>query len=437
VSDLIAQSHVSRGGVFHTIPASSEKLGYLSIYVNIPFCNSRCSFCDYVSNIPSKDLLLKAKEPRRQKYIDSLCDEIKQKGAEPSIGNKEPVTLYWGGGTASALDHDEIKQVMDAIKASFNFKKLMELTIECSPDSLTEEKVKLFKEVGFNRLSLGVQSFDDVRLKSLGRRHNSSQTHQAIEWVRSAGFDNVSIDLMCGFPDENLEELQTNVQMAIDAKVEHVSLYPYRVTNGTAMRRMIDKGKLDLYVSLQKRNYFAGKKMLMDAGYNEYAYGYFGDPVLFNVMYFQMRGDTIGFGSGAVSLLDGGYLTHKKGDLDGYMNEPAAYSSKTLSTEDPFLISAIRAGLTSKEGILKDQWMRVINIDLDEAFKRPALKSLVDFLYEKGMVVDDLGARLPEESYTSTLIELSYQLFKSEPSSNKNPEINLEGADLIVAEGQA
>src|SRR5689334_2146685 len=134
------------------LPSSTADQRVLMLYVHVPFCHSRCTFCDWVQAIPNKDLLRKPGDSVRENYIGALCQEIEQRGAELADTNTMPYVIYWGGGTASSLDNDEATRVMTALGNSFDLSTVAESTIECSPDTVDEEKLAFFRGLGFNRV---------------------------------------------------------------------------------------------------------------------------------------------------------------------------------------------------------------------------------------------------------------------------------------------
>lgn len=384
----------------------------MMLYVNVPFCRSKCAFCDYVQQIPKEDLLLTAEDELRQEYIEALCQEIRARGEDFAGSPWSPKVLYWGGGTASILETHEIESVMSALQDAFPLDTLEEATIECSPDTISQEKLSFFRSLGFNRFSSGVQSFDDARLQQVGRLHSAEGAKQAVGWARKAGFDDVNIDIMCGFPDETLEEVRHTVSEALELGVDHISLYPYRPTPGTAFRILVDKDSKDLYLGRQKAGFQLGRRMIMEAGYEEYASGYFGKVSLFALYYFQLSAPLVGFGSGAMSIYDQRFLTHMKGRLREYIAQPTHYDVNMPAGADPVVISNLRAGLSCFDGILRDHWLAATGVELDEALERPAVAGLTNYFRARGLIEDARGIRLPAEKTGNILIDLTFRLLK-------------------------
>lgn len=397
------------------LPSSTDERHMLMIYVHVPFCHSKCTFCDWVQDIPTKDLLRKPEDSVRQRYIEALCREIEVRGAEIAATGQVPYVIYWGGGTASSLDEREATAVMTAIREAFDTSTVAEATIECSPDTVDEAKLRFFRDLGFNRVSSGVQSFDDARLRRLGRRHTADQADRIVYAAREAGFDEVSIDIMSGFPDQEMDELTATVEKALSLPLTHLSLYSFRPTPGTFMRRKMDTVEKRSYLRKQQLMFTEARKMISDAGLVEYANGYFGRISPFAAMYFQLRADTAGFGSGAISLVDQKFQSHAKGKLHPYINAPLAFDLDLPASQDRVLVSFLQAGLAMFDGVLREEWRVSTGTDLAEVLTRPTIAPLADFLRKRGLAEDERGIRLDPRIAGVTLIELAFEMAMSQP----------------------
>ena len=193
------------------------------LYIHIPFCKSRCIYCGFYSTTAFE---------LRQQYTDALCCEIADR-ASGSIG-----TIYLGGGTPSQLTLPQLHQIFDTIYKYNKVEKDAEVTIEVNPDDVTEELAAALPALSVNRVSMGAQTFDDERLAFLHRRHTSRQVGEAIDRLRKAGISNISIDLMYGFPEENLTSWQQDISTALSLDVEHLSAYCLMIEEGTPLYRM-------------------------------------------------------------------------------------------------------------------------------------------------------------------------------------------------------
>lgn len=211
-----------------------------SIYIHIPFCLKKCSYCDFYSVTDLKFI---------NQYVEILLTEIE---TYKKYKNQEIKTLYFGGGTPSLLSPDQLSLIINKLKEIFVFAKDLEFTLEVNPETYTEEKFIEFGKLGVNRISIGIQSFEDHELKSLGRIHNSNKAKQALEGIRKL-FKNFSIDLMYGLPGQTIEQANKNLEIAISYKPKHISWYELTPV-------LSDKNDL----------YQAGKVCLEQHGYKQY-----------------------------------------------------------------------------------------------------------------------------------------------------------------------
>lgn len=201
------------------------------IYVHIPFCNSRCIYCGFFSSVGLLNL--------QDKYVDALLYESKLRN---NYLNGEPIeTAYIGGGTPSLLHDTNIKRIAKAI-----YKKgvTKEFTMECNPDDVTPELCQTLHDCGVNRVSMGVQTFSDIRLRFLNRRHSSNDIPLAIRNLRNAGISNISIDLIFGFPQETMDEWEADIDHALKLNVQHISAYSLMYEEGTKLYAMLERGDI-------------------------------------------------------------------------------------------------------------------------------------------------------------------------------------------------
>ncbi len=210
---------------------AAQKDSYMfGIYVHVPFCRSRCIYCGFYSTTSLA---------HRDRYVRALCDELTEYSGKLD-GNV--ATIYFGGGTPSQLSLDHLSSVMTNIRDNYTIDASAEVTIECNPDDINEDYLSGLRSLGYNRLSMGVQSFDDSRLTFLRRRHSSTQAVKAVELAKQAGFDNISIDLMFGFPGQTLDQWKDDIHTALSLGVQHLSAYSLMYEDGTRLTEMLDKG---------------------------------------------------------------------------------------------------------------------------------------------------------------------------------------------------
>ena len=200
------------------------------LYIHIPFCRSRCSYCDFATGLYESGLA--------ERYVDALCTEI----AGSSVAGANVDTIYFGGGTPSLLDPRQLEQILLQLRANFDVNPGAEITIEINPGSITVEKLRDFRGLGINRASFGAQTFDDRELAKLGRSHTAADARCTFRDLRAAGFDNVSFDLIAGLPGQTLTGWQRNVDEALALRPEHLSFYLLEVHSGTPLAQHIERG---------------------------------------------------------------------------------------------------------------------------------------------------------------------------------------------------
>lgn len=234
------------------------------LYIHIPFCKSRCIYCGFYSTTDSKMW--------EERYIDSLIREMQMRCLSP----KDINTIYIGGGTPSCLSSESIKRLGEALRM---FDGVVEFTMECNPNDISPTLAGMLRDIGVNRVSMGVQTFSDVRLEFLKRRHRSNDIAPAVKMLRDAGIRNISIDLMFGFPNETLMEWRKDLDCAIGLNVEHISAYSLMYEEGTPLYRMREEGKI---VENEEENSVGMYEMLVEklsvAGYEHYEISNFAKP---------------------------------------------------------------------------------------------------------------------------------------------------------------
>jgi oxygen-independent coproporphyrinogen III oxidase len=199
------------------------------IYIHIPFCKSRCSYCDFATDVyRSNDAV--------ERYVNALVKEIQN--SKFKIQNSVE-TIYFGGGTPSLLSPAQLEKILNAVHKKFPFEEKTEFTLEMNPATVTLEKLREFKALGVNRASFGVQTFDDRALKLLARGHNANDARTTFELLRSSGFDNISFDLIAGLPGQTLADWEKNLDEALKLNPEHLSLYLLEVHEGTPLAEQI------------------------------------------------------------------------------------------------------------------------------------------------------------------------------------------------------
>src|SRR6185295_7837906 len=200
------------------------------LYVHIPFCSSRCSYCDFATGLYQSELA--------ERYVRGLINEI---GAS-RYGGENVDTIYFGGGTPSLLAPAQLERILASLYERFTIASGSEITVEINPGSATPEKLRAFRSLGVNRASFGAQTFDDAELAKLGRSHNEGEVLRTFADLRNAGFVNISFDLIAGLPGQTLERWQRNVKQALELAPEHLSFYLLEVHSGTPLAEHIRRG---------------------------------------------------------------------------------------------------------------------------------------------------------------------------------------------------
>ena len=234
------------------------------LYVHIPFCKSRCIYCGFYSTV-GLDL--------RQQYVEALCKEMEMEREKGERKNEKLKTIYLGGGTPSQLTTEQLRQLFYNIYKVYGH-DAEEITIEMNPDDVTDTYAEALPELGINRVSMGAQTFDNARLKFLHRRHRAEQVEQAVKRLRKAGIQNISIDLMYGFPDETLEDWKQDIKKALTLNVEHISAYCLMIEEGTVLYERVKSEKVKVKNDKDEELERAMYEMLIDqltgAGYEHY-----------------------------------------------------------------------------------------------------------------------------------------------------------------------
>lgn len=271
----------------------------VGIYIHIPFCKSRCIYCGFYSTT-NKEL--------KERYVDALIREIHMRKDDfarlgTSHSPSSTSTVYFGGGTPSSLSVCDIERIVGALESTFNGTP-SEVTLEMNPDDVTKDYIKAVRQMGINRISMGIQTFDDSRLQFIRRRHNASQAEKAVMAIREEGIHNVSIDLMFGFPNQTMDEWITDIDKAIAMHPTHISAYSLMYEEGTPLFRMLQKGEISqiddetslaMYTELINR--------LTANGYEHYEISNFAMPGYRSVHNSSYWHDTpyLGFGAAAHS----------------------------------------------------------------------------------------------------------------------------------------
>jgi oxygen-independent coproporphyrinogen-3 oxidase len=270
----------------------------VGLYIHIPFCTAKCGYCDF-NSYAGQDHLIPS-------YSDALLTEASLWAR--SVGTRSVETVFFGGGTPSKTPAGEMAKLFDGLRRAFHIADDAEISLEANPGSLSADYLRDLRALGFNRLSIGVQSFDDAELRALDRIHTGDEAREAFAAARDAGFDNVNLDFIYGLPEQPLDAWQSTLEQAIALRPEHLSLYALTVEDGTPLARDVARGRTpgpdadtqaDCYEWTQER--------MSRAGYEHYEISNWALPgrrCKHNLVYWQNR-EYLGLGAGAHSHLNG------------------------------------------------------------------------------------------------------------------------------------
>ena len=346
------------------------------LYVHIPFCVKKCAYCNFNSLVPSE-------KPQIDAYLKALAVDI---GISRSHTGKPRVeTIYFGGGTPSLLKAEYIAQILDNIRCNFDTSYVREITIEVNPESISQQKLKIYKNRGINRISMGVQSFDDRNLRLLGRAHTAENVFNAVDKIKSTGFNKVSIDLIYGLPDQFLKDWENDLDIFIKTGVKHISFYDLKIEKGTRFYSIRDK--LDLADNdLQTKMYKLGCRKLEKAGFSHYEISSFalrGHESVHNQIYWRNE-EYIGLGAGAYSYINGERFSKPK-NINKYLAQAQAgkffkYNREKLGQPDR-LAETIILNLRLLKGFslsdIEDNIERKINVQLREKLDKFVSQKLI------------------------------------------------------------
>ena len=322
------------------------------IYIHIPFCKQRCNYCAFYSST-----LYNIKKD----YADAVCKELEMR--KDYADGEEIKTIYFGGGTPSTLPIELLQKICNAIYANHIVYSNAEVTIECNPDDLTEEFLTELRALPFNRISMGVQSFNDAQLKRLGRRHNAEKARQAVNNARKAGYKNISIDLMFALPSSTKEEWEQTIEEAISLKPEHISAYNLMYEDGTPLHRALQRGDFEELSEEENVEQFQMLiKRMKEAGYRHYEISNFAIPGHESRHNSSYWNDTTYIGCGAAAhSYDGKSREWNIADIKEYIkgieSNKRSYEIEHLTEEERYN-DTILTRLRTADGIpLK--WMKV------------------------------------------------------------------------------
>lgn len=356
-----------------TLARSFTELPPLSLYVHLPWCVKKCPYCDFNSHEAKGDL------PEKQ-YIDALLDDLANE--MPSVWGRTFSSVFIGGGTPSLFSADAMHNLLSGVRALTGLTPNAEVTMEANPGAIEAARFHEFRHAGVNRLSIGVQSFNDIQLQKLGRVHDASDAHKAIEVARKAGFDNLNIDLMFGLPEQSAQHALTDLQTALQHSPEHLSYYELTIEPNTLFARFPPEvPEDDIRWDMQQ----AAIDALAGAGFKRYevsAWSQANRQSQHNLNYW-LFGDYLGIGAGAhgkISFADSNKILRrwKHKHPNAWMEASAGYvgGEHEVAVEDTgleFMMNALRltdgfplSAFTTHTGLSIQPWLGAIQTGIDQ-----------------------------------------------------------------------
>ncbi len=352
-------------------------------YIHIPFCDHKCIYCDFYSVITSDTIV---------SFLASIKEEI-QYYAKKYSSNRIITSIFFGGGTPSLMEPNYLQEIIQSVNDNFNVSNSAEITMETNPGTVDITKLKGFKQSGINRISIGIQSFNDDELKFLTRIHNSELAIKTVNDAANSGFENINIDLIFNLPKQTRKKWLTNLQTACSLPVNHISAYSLIIERGTILNKMI----IDGIVKMQSDDYDAELyeetvKFLSEKDFLQYEVSNFTKPgyeCVHNNSYWHYN-DYFGFGTSAHSFVDGirwwNFSSVKKYIYEISNNRNAAASSEKLTHEEihnEYVMLALRSsGIKLKEykKLFGDNWLKKNNPYFEELMKKKLILHNDDLL---------------------------------------------------------
>lgn len=330
----------------------------LGLYVHLPFCASKCGYCDFPSYA--------GQEAHREAYTQAVCAEITSRGAE--LGRPEADTVYLGGGTPSLMEVQQIAAILRALRTGFVLAQDAEITCEANPGTLKEGFLEALLEGGVNRLSLGAQSADAAELALLGRIHTWEAVEDSFRLARRAGLSNLSLDLMSGLPGQDWGTLRRSLSLALALKPRHLSCYSLILEEGTPLFARHARGEVVLPDEDSERAlYWNTVRLLGEAGYPRYEISNFALPGFacrHNLNCWRYE-DYLGFGASAAGLYRGVRRKNPDGLMDYLAGRPPEV---VILRPDEERFEMLMLGLRTEEGLSLDAFARRFGLTVDEAW---------------------------------------------------------------------
>lgn len=350
----------------------------LGLYIHIPFCVKKCAYCDFLS--------WKGSDEEREAYVQALEKEISS--YSEFAKDYRVSTVFFGGGTPSVLEGEQTERILKKIRDTFRVEKDAEITLEMNPGTAQKEKLLLYRELGINRLSIGLQSVKNENLKLLGRIHTYGDFLDSYRMAREAGFDNISADLISSLPGQTLEEWKEELEILQETPLEHISVYQLIIEKGTEFYEKYGEHEELLPDEETSREiYLWTGKYLKEHGFEQYEISNYARPSRksrHNLRYWE-RKDYLGLGLGAASMVHNIRMSNTR-DWEKYIE--GSQNPKRLREEVEFLEEPRQMeefmflGLRKTEGVSRKEFRRTFGRDLDMVYEKALQKHLENGMLE-------------------------------------------------------
>ena len=350
----------------------------LGLYIHIPFCVKKCAYCDFLS--------WKGSDEEREAYVQALEKEISS--YSEFAKDYRVSTVFFGGGTPSVLEGEQTERILKKIRDTFRVEKDAEITLEMNPGTAQKEKLLLYRELGINRLSIGLQSVKNENLKLLGRIHTYGDFLDSYRMAREAGFDNISADLISSLPGQTLEEWKEELEILQETPLEHISVYQLIIEKGTEFYEKYGEHEELLPDEETSREiYLWTGKYLKEHGFEQYEISNYARPSRksrHNLRYWE-RKDYLGLGLGAASMIHNIRMSNTR-DWEKYIEgsqNPKRLREEVEFLEEPRQMDEFKfLGLRKTEGVSRKEFRRTFGRELDMVYEKALEKHLENGMLE-------------------------------------------------------
>ncbi|WP_313756351.1 radical SAM family heme chaperone HemW [Tissierella sp.] len=372
----------------------------LSLYIHIPFCISKCYYCDFSSftNINHKI----------DEYINSLIIELDL--YKDRIKDYSIKTIFIGGGTPSCINPRDINRILEFIYKNFNTSDLVEVTIEANPGTLDKEKVQIYMESGINRVSMGMQTLDDTLLKSIGRIHNTKDFYKSYEILRNGDMKNINVDLIFGLPNQSIDQVISSLKKVVELGVEHISYYGLILEENTKFHKLYSEGKISLPdENIERMMYHKATEYLTNHGYKHYEISNYALPTYeckHNLVYWEVK-PYLGLGLSSHSNMRGKRFFNTS-NIDIYIDKlnmsKLPMEGEEIIDKDTEMEEFCILGIRKIEGLSKIEFRDRFGIEIEKIYG-----DIINKHVDNGLILNNHNIRLTKKGLDlSNLVEVDF-----------------------------